>query len=154
MKIQYNFRANLYLEISSDVVETFDNHRQNQDQPESGGILLGRIFNGSRVIIEIATTPTGHDQATRYGFVSSRIASQAVVNSIWQRTNGAGLYLGEWHTHPELMPRPSYRDRQMIRNMFNQSKIQTDFLLLIIVGIERIWVGMETGESLRELHKI
>jgi integrative and conjugative element protein (TIGR02256 family) len=150
--LEYKFRKNSILTLSDDVLETFDEYRQNDGQLESGGILLGRIFNNLNVIIDIATIPTGYDKASRYSFESSQLASQTIVNSIWNRTDGKCIYLGEWHTHPELFPAPSSRDRAMIKNMFRQSKIQTDFLFLIIYGIEDLWVGSMDEVGLQRLN--
>lgn len=153
MTLKFTFRRNLYLEFSDDALETFKDHRQGENQSESGGILIGRIFKDSHVLIELATTPTGYDKASRYGFESSQRASQKIVNTIWHRSKGESIYLGEWHSHPELVPKPSSRDKQMIRNMFNQSKIETDFLFLVVSGINDIWVGSENGLFLKKLKK-
>src|SRR4051812_22094400 len=118
MTLRYRFENDKLLEFSDDALSTFNEHRQVEAQNESGGILVGRIFPDSRIRIEIATSASGCDDASRFGFKSSRVASQAVVDALWEASNATMHYLGEWHTHPKFAPTPSSRDRRMIRNMF------------------------------------
>lgn len=139
------------LEFSQEVIDTFLEYRQGPDKDEAGGILLGRLYQGVRVILDAATVPNVQDKAGRYYFDRSREAAQAVVNEAWRASNGEQNYLGEWHSHPVPSPVPSDRDRQMIRNMFHQTRMEVDFLILVVVGLEENWVGMENGRRLRKL---
>ena len=61
------------------------------------------------------------------------------------------IYLGEWHTHNELNPTPSPRDKNMIKNMLKDSKMEIDFLILIIVGEKNNYIGVQSKSSLKEL---
>jgi integrative and conjugative element protein (TIGR02256 family) len=84
-------------------------------------------------------------------FNRSRKRAQEIVNKQWKKSSGISIYLGEWHTHPVPDPVPSSRDRQMIRNMFNQTQMEITFLFLIIIGTRSNWVGVEDGKTLRHL---
>ena len=151
MTNKYKLRQEEFVEFSPDAIKTFSEFRQFPDSNEAGGILLGRVYPKSHVSVEVATKPHQLDKPGRDFFDRSRGPAQRIVNKAWKITFGERVYLGEWHTHRQLNPVPSARDRKMIRNMFHQTRMQIDFLLLIVVGIED-WVGIENGISLKRLH--
>jgi len=152
MESRYRFKRGWRLELDPGVIDTFTNFRQSDERTESGGILLGRIYEAARcIVVEVATVPNNLDQAGRYYFERSRIAAQRIVDEQWKFSSGERVYLGEWHSHPEPLPLPSPRDRTMIRNMFRQSKMETPYLFLVIVGVLENWVAVEDGRSLKQL---
>lgn len=151
---RYQINNREYLELSDDAVKVFCAHVQPFGQNEAGGILLGCVYPNSSILIEKVTTPGYPDKAGPYFFDRSRKRAQQIVEREWKESSGVRIYLGEWHTHSEPNPSPSPRDRTMIRNMFHQTKMQIDFLFLIIIGIRSTWVGIETGASLRRLHTV
>jgi integrative and conjugative element protein (TIGR02256 family) len=64
-------------------------------------------------------------------YVPDRLAEQPEIN-YWHKK---GLhYVGDWHTHPELIPNPSGDDTESIRESFVKSKHTLHGFLLIIVG--------------------
>jgi integrative and conjugative element protein (TIGR02256 family) len=150
MDDRYQLNEKEYVQLSNDALEVFRIGVRTTEK-ESGGILLGSVFPRSHVLVEMATRPGFLDKAGRYFFERSRPRAQTIVNRRWKKSAGQSIYLGEWHTHPVADPVPSSRDRTMIRNMFHQTKMEIDFLLLIIVGTRSLWIGIENGESVREL---
>jgi integrative and conjugative element protein (TIGR02256 family) len=151
MNTRYDMGDGLYLEFSEAVAETFQRYRQRHSANEAGGILMGRVYPGSHVVVEVATTPGHLDYAGPYFFNRSRRAAQEIVNRAWRESGGAQNYLGEWHSHPVPRPTPSGRDRQMIRNMIRESILGVNFLILVVVGVGENWVGLETGSALKLL---
>lgn len=117
---------------------------------EAGGILLGRIFK-SHVLVEIVTEPTRADRRGRFSFVRSRKSAQARVNAAWDISEGEQIYLGEWHSHPEDVAQPSGRDEEMIANNLREAKMEIDFLLLVVVGRRRDWIGIRRSDLLVRL---
>jgi integrative and conjugative element protein (TIGR02256 family) len=136
------------VEFSGQVLEVFKRYLQTGRRNEAGGILLGRIYDGNTVVVEVATTPNKEDKAGRYFFDRSRNAAQEIVTCLWEQSGGEIVYLGEWHTHPERNPSPSPRDKDMIRSMFNDTKMETNSLILTIVGLEGRWVGVQDRQGL------
>lgn len=151
MNPRYDMGKGLYLEFSEAVVETFQKYMQRDDENEAGGILMGRVYPGSHVIVEVATTPGPLDYAGPYFFNRSRHAAQEIIIRAWRESKGAQNYLGEWHSHPVNHPSPSSRDRQMIRNMIRQSILGVNFLILVVVGLSENWIGLENGSTLKKL---
>lgn len=154
MNHRYKINELEFLQLSEKVISIFQTRKQTGRRKEAGGILLGTVYPEQRVLIKDATVPGYLDMAGRYFFDRSRGRAQHIVNKHWKKSSGECIYLGEWHTHPEPSPSPSCRDRQMIRNMFNQTKMEIEFLFLIIVGTQSIWIAIENGFELRPLNAI
>src|SRR5262245_57673288 len=145
MPCRYQMGSSLILEFSQTVALTFNSYRQITDRKEAGGILIGRVWPDSRVLIEVATIPNSHDEAGRYYFNRSVEAAQQIINRVWEESRGEQIYLGEWHSHPEVDPWPSSLDRQMIRTMLRGTQMEIKFLILVVVGVHKNWVGLENG---------
>lgn len=151
MTNRYRINQCEYLEFSGEALKVFRAHTQAYGHNESGGILLGCVYPGSHVVVEAATEPGILDKSGLRYFDRSRQRAQGIVEREWTASAGIRIYLGEWHTHTEMHPVPSSRDRRMIRNMRRQTKMEIDFLFLVVVGTHSNWVGVETGEQLHRL---
>jgi integrative and conjugative element protein (TIGR02256 family) len=154
MNNRYRISKNECLELSERVTSSIHGCIQAGRRKEAGGILLGTVYPRERVLITDITVPGRFDKAGFYFFDRSRKRAQRIVNSCWKRSTGECIYLGEWHTHAEAVPSPSSRDRAMIRNMFKQTEMEIEFLFLIVVGLESVWIGIENGRELLRLEPI
>src|SRR5260370_32544279 len=74
---------------------------------EAGGLLLGR-YRGPHVEILRCTAPMPGDVRTRFGFVRQDTGHQRAATAQWSESGGRINFVGEWHTHPELRPTPSW----------------------------------------------
>jgi len=113
------------------------------DKPEAGGVLLGRHLSTSDdVIVDLVTSPMEGDLQERYRFFRSRRRHQQALDSAWQESGGTCTYLGEWHTHPERTPNPSFTDRIGWQRKLWLDRF-TDPIFFVIVGIADIcvWEG-------------
>ena len=122
--------------------------------PESGGLLLGRLIEGSNdVIVDEATMPTKGDLRGRFFFRRARRQSQDRVVDAWRTSNNTKIYLGEWHTHPEEYPNPSGRDVVNWRSISSNAIYEQDFLIFVIVGIKniKVWELRKREKSAIEL---
>jgi integrative and conjugative element protein (TIGR02256 family) len=98
---------------------------------EAGGILLGHQ-RGPHVEILRCTTPLPKDRRTRFGFVRQDKGHQEAATKEWLESGGAVNFVGEWHTHPERHPTPSWIDRRSWRHQMASRGL--DPLVFIIVG--------------------
>jgi integrative and conjugative element protein (TIGR02256 family) len=114
---------------------TMQKYRQlKDDNTEAGGILLGRMIDGSNdVIIDEITVPLKRDKRSRFSFFRSS-AVQKIINAVWKKSHQTRNYLGEWHTHPERDPTPSQEDLDNWKRVISNSIFQQDYLIFIIVG--------------------
>ena len=134
-----------HLQIGRNALLSLESQVQNSARAsEAGGILLGRTILASHdVIIDRITLPTSSDSATPTSFYRPREPSQSVVNTAWSDSNGAINYLGEWHTHSELIPVPSKQDLKNWETVLRKGVYSSDSLFFLIVGQARIevWEG-------------
>ncbi|MDK8181709.1 Mov34/MPN/PAD-1 family protein [Paenibacillus sp. UMB4589-SE434] len=152
--MEYEFGDKL-LVIKPEVVRLFQSYRQIAlQQHEAGGILLGRLYGNEKVVIEQVSVPSRVDKSGRFFFDRNVKKAQQLVNQAWEDSNGEIRYLGEWHTHPESDPKPSSVDRKLLRDMLKDTKMDIDYLFLIIVGIERLYVASQhRGKGLQRLNE-
>ena len=122
--------------ISAHVVTVVDPYRQRGwCSPESGGVLLGRLMEGTDdVIVDEVTVPSKFDRAGRFFFRRARDPAQQRIRDAWRETAGTRNYLGEWHTHPELDPSPSGHDKADWLRLCSGATFEQGFLLFLILG--------------------
>lgn len=125
-----------HVRVGDVALARMDQHRQIEpNAPEAGGILLGRLIVDSHdIVIDDVAVPSEHDRASRFRFFRSKRNANTVIRKTWSSSNATCIYLGEWHTHPEDTPSPSWTDLRNWRRVLRKSCIEQDFLLFAIVG--------------------
>ena len=106
-------------------------------EKESGGIFLGNRRGENLELVE-ATVPKSGDKNGRYFFHRLSTAHQKTADKLWVDSGFTVTYVGEWHTHPEKVPRPSAHD---IREWKSKLTGYGYPLILIIIGQEKNWLG-------------
>lgn len=128
--------------ISEDVINIFKQFQQvKRTMNEAGGILLCQKV-GSNLYINKASTPNKYDIRSRFEFIRHKDAAQVIVDFEFINSAGKGIYIGEWHTHPENTPNPSPQDRKMISEQYKKGKLSEPFLLLAIIGLKDIYIQL------------
>lgn len=140
---------NRTIKISSVVLETIFKYIQKTDKAlEAGGLLLGREDKETNnLIIDFCTSPFPNDKRSKYRF--NRIDKKHIVEyeKINSNNENIYLYIGEWHTHPELEPSFSKIDYDNWINI-NKEDNCCNFQYQIIAGIDkiRIWKVEDEGK--------
>lgn len=141
------------LKVALNVQKTFKKYQQEVGCLESGGVLLGYVYNYYDVIVK-ATEPNKLDSRGPYSFNRNKIPAQKQIDKSWNKSYGCLIYLGEWHTHSEIKPSPSSTDKNMIKGALEKTTMEIEYLYFIIVGLnENFWVGQQSNEGLISLHK-
>ncbi|WP_447554695.1 Mov34/MPN/PAD-1 family protein [Vreelandella sp. EE22] len=109
-------------------------------QPEAGGPLFVRTF-GKEHVVEKAGGPFALDHRYRFGFIPHHPSAQACIDE--QRQLGRH-YVGSWHTHPELTPRPSKVDLQTMSELFQRSTHSLNAFVFVIVGTGKLTSSLYT----------
>lgn len=150
MNLEYLLSNNRTLRIHKDVVNTFYNFRQKSFLHESGGILLGNVKENI-LKIEKATTPGKGDKQGPFFFHRQKKRAQQLINESFSKSKGTLVYIGEWHTHRQQNPHPSYIDKKEIIRAYKKSKLNIDIIILVVVGnsdrLGNIWVGFFDGNE-------
>ncbi len=127
------------LSITRQALEYVSQHRQSTPwATEAGGQLFGTI-NAAEVCVTEASGPYAGDERSRYRYRSNPAAAQRAIED---RHNRGLLYLGEWHTHAEDYPGASGLDDDAMRRLITNSQLNSNSLLLLIVGRARSAAGL------------
>lgn len=138
--IIYPIGATSQLLVFTDpVIEHFERHRQRKWwHREAGGQLFAR-FKLPHIEIVEATGPRRTDWRTRYSYRPNRRAEQREIALRHER----GLhFVGDWHTHPEDVPSPSFEDTDSIKESVAKSQHALNGFLLAIIGREAFPHGL------------
>lgn len=153
--LEYDLPSRGILRISDQVLGTFHRFRQNTHWKfESGGILLGSIFENLVFIDDVTTPDSTVDKRGLLFFHRHKGRAQRIINEAFIQSNGEQIYIGEWHTHPQKNPQPSWKDKLEIKRAFRKSQLNLDYLVSIIVGkqdeLANIWVGYYDGQGITQ----
>lgn len=136
--------------ISTEVANILLSYRQLSDSsPESAGVLIGERRD-IHIVITRLSEPSICDIRSR--FMVDRISKhhQKAIDDAFRKSNGELHYLGEWHTHPENVPKPSMTDYTSWHKNLN-SELP---LILIIAGRTHFWVGKKIQNNIEVLKQI
>lgn len=140
------------LSFSDAVLEHFWRHRQRRPWAlEAGGQLFGRLF-GDVVEISEATGPRPRDVRTPWSYAPYRADEQAEIED-WH--NAGLIFVGDWHTHWQMRPRPSAQDRINVGDIARRMRHHMNGVVLVIVGYARhpsgLFVSIAENQDLHEL---
>lgn len=111
---------------------------------EAGGVLIGSL-RGPHIEVIDCTQPMPNDLRRRHTFERRDTGHVAAIHAAMRSSSGTIGYIGEWHTHPELVPSPSGPDKVNWRNLLHQTKHSLAF---VIFGTDGLFVGsMTEGEK-------
>lgn len=102
---------------------------------ENGGVLLGKYSkkNNTYIITNVSTT-SSKDRKGRYFFIRRKKQAQIIIDKLWKDSKGEINYLGEWHTHDEKYPTPSWIDQKLVKQMINNKNIEIENVFMLILG--------------------
>lgn len=155
--VEHTYKMNsVVLIIKDSVFQQLISHRQyERSKAESGGLLIGRTdINGNTRIYEI-TEPMGED-VQKYMIFKRKDKKHLAYLS---EANKRCLYFkGNWHTHPQDIPSPSWIDKMSWSRSIKVSKPgESKYIFFIIVGTReiKVWCGdMKTLEISEMLYQI
>lgn len=137
------------IRLEDSVLDVFERYRQCPGQPEAGGQLFFRPSLGD-IVVTNASEPSSSDRRGPAFFQPDATTEQTVINEKF----GEGLhFIGDWHTHAELLPRPSWDDRRRISRIFRKSEHELRGMFLMVVGRagfpDGLWCGVIMGAGRR-----
>ncbi|MDO9141866.1 MAG: Mov34/MPN/PAD-1 family protein [Methylobacter sp.] len=139
------------LNISKDALAVWKNHRQiNAKDHEKFGVIIGSCSEiKDEYWVESITTPFPNDRSTRYSFLLRDRNHQKAVDLAFVESGGTSIYLGTWHTHPELIPTPSLIDKMDWLSCIGKNPGRQ--LFFVIVGTKEIRVFVRTSFGFTKL---
>ena len=134
-------------------LNTFSSYRQTGEASEAGGLLFA-TFDLPFIRIAEVSEPHILDGRHRYRFFPNRLLQRRLIRKKFKQ----GLhYIGEWHTHPEPAPHPSYLDLESMAEAFVKSRHRLNWFIMIIVGNKeeslKLWVGAHNSFTYYKLRR-
>lgn len=132
----------LSLRIPGEVIRTWTECRQvDMLDPERFGVIIGsRTERAKEYWIDSVTKPHSEDQATRASFKLQDRHHQSSVDIAFECSGGTSIYLGTWHTHPELVPKPSSIDKRDWIACIRRNPGRQLFFVIVGLGEIRVFV--------------
>ncbi|MDD5156830.1 Mov34/MPN/PAD-1 family protein [Sulfurimonas sp.] len=141
---------NLDININQSFLDVLPKYSQTLKTPERGGVIMGELYPNKNLVVitNIIESPSKLKRNNRYEMDVKYI--QKEINKIWKKSKGTVTYLGDWHTHPEINPKPSLIDYYTFSKNYFNSSIDQNFLIYIILGLKvkndiLIWIGVCNG---------
>ncbi|NOI01744.1 peptidase [Vibrio kanaloae] len=103
---------------------------------EGAGVLIGER-RGSHLVICDLSIPGDGDCRSRHEVNRKGLHHQKKVDTCFRSSGGFQQYLGEWHSHPEDFPTPSFKDEQS----WKHNLVALKPMVIVIVGRRKLWVG-------------
>lgn len=126
------------------------------NEPESLGVLIGLVWQHAFWVKKI-TLPTPYDKLSRYDCCRTERSAQYnyhILKYINQKFDNKLHYLGEWHTHAENNPYPSYIDyinwKKLPDNKFYGRNIRL-FMILGTKDFSNDWLSIKINDFYSEL---
>lgn len=137
---------NLKIIIKEQVVDDIRKYYWLNIKYETGGILLGK-FNRESKSIEISEI-----YELKINFFSKVLykrcakKAQKIINKRWKETQGTINYIGEWHTHPNMLALPSKIDINSLKEINEKvKKILPGTILMIAGKDEKVSLIVQNG---------
>lgn len=130
------------LVIDEKVCKFYDDYISSYDfVKESGGIIIGTLsLAENKVIITDVTTPHKKDISGSNYFKRAEFGHQEEMDSLWKESKCRKTYLGEWHTHRQDVPIPSFIDKaDWIRIAKKDLNYKQPFFIIVGKKKMKVW---------------
>jgi predicted acylesterase/phospholipase RssA/proteasome lid subunit RPN8/RPN11 len=127
------------------------NNRALDPASETGGILYGRRDETSRIVwVDRASGPPPDSVATPGEFLCGTEGVEDMTIARATGSRGELSYLGIWHTHPQMSPRPSLRDLAGMFGLVASQPLREAVMLIVggTVGEEQLAGYVFNGDEL------
>ena len=132
-----SFASDEYILLESNILAMLYSYRQiTLKSRESGGVLIGQ-YRGAHIRVDSMTQPGEEDLSNRTRFYRRGQHHGIQVYNSWMKSQHTSCWIGDWHTHPEATPTPSFIDmNSWAKNYYGRPMVS------VIVGTEALWVGL------------
>ena len=138
---------NLKIIVKNEVIDNIKKFYWSNLKYETGGILLGK-FNRKNKLIEISEVyELKTSLFSKILYKRNARKAQKIINKRWKETEGIINYIGEWHTHPNMLAHPSGTDINSLKEIHDKVKNVLPGTILIIAGKdENINLIVQSGD--------
>ncbi|GBE29076.1 MAG TPA: hypothetical protein ENH10_05540 [Bacteroidetes bacterium] len=127
--------------LSAEAEETIHEEVSKSVGVETGGILIGYVTETGQAVVLRATPPGTNATKSASIFRRDVVFVQSELDKAGDEWGDQGQYIGEWHCHLELEPKPSATDITSLVGISEAPNYHSRCPVMIIAGTEK-----ETGE--------
>lgn len=128
-----------HVEITQEALDALTSYRQMEGN-ERPGVLVGVYLGNNRYRITTVSPPMPKGKSSGTGCERDADKANAFIQEQYEQSGHTRIYLGEWHTHPEDNPSPSYVDHNSILQIAFLPDNPLPFVILCIVGrVSNYW---------------
>lgn len=121
---------------------------------ESGGIIIGTLNPADKqVIVTNVTTPFQKDKRGTNFFKRVEYGHQQEMDRLWEKSDQKKTYLGEWHTHKQAIPVPSFVDKKDWKRI-EKKELNYKQPFFIIVGRNKLKIWTVSSGIIREMREV
>jgi len=100
---------------------------------EFGGLLIGKYSDDFKTcFIETTILPAKY-KCSRYSFERGKTGLKRKLTEFYN-SEPRLIYVGEWHTHPDSLAIPSFKDKTAMKEIEANSNVNITSPLLLIIG--------------------
>lgn len=100
---------------------------------EFGGILMGYYSDDLRTCNVTDIILPNNYKSSQYNFERGDDGLYEIMEMFYNK-NPKQIYIGEWHTHPDMLPIPSATDKNALNEIINNSQVNINNPILLIIG--------------------
>lgn len=125
--------------IASDEFDAILSSAERAYPKETGGILLGYVDDASAVVVTAVVGPGPAARHSAHGFLPDSTWQQRQLEDIYEQSGRRCTYLGDWHTHPDGVPIPSWRDLRTLRRIATFGPARVEIPTMVILAGSETW---------------
>ena len=122
--------------LDSALVRKLSDFRRDRLPNETGGVLLGSLDNGRKIIYLADALPSPPDSQERTtSYIRGVQGLEEDVRSVNRVTGNMLIYVGEWHSHPAGSSAiPSNQDKKLLKWVCEGMRVHGQPGLILVVG--------------------
>lgn len=126
--------SKFHIEFDENAINELKKYQQKEGSYESGGILIGEIYLESSKVIVKEVIFSKKAKRSYLGINIDKKEMQKELDKLRKISKYTMNYLGDWHSHPEPHPAPSFVDNISYKITLKKARIQTNFIIFLIIG--------------------
>lgn len=129
-----NKEIGLSISIEQHLLEKIVDFGRDQFPNEFGGVLVGYYSDNKRNVHIIDNLLPTDSISTKTSFKRGVGGLKDALVEYYNQTPSL-VYVGEWHTHPNAAPVPSWTDCNAMREIVDASNVFIDNPIMVVIGL-------------------
>lgn len=103
---------------------------------ETGGLLVGYWISKKKIVVTRAIGAGPRAKRGRTWFIPDTRYQRRELARIYEESGRKETYLGDWHSHPNGPPKPSFQDKRTARQIANYVEARCPRPMMLIIGYD------------------